>query len=376
MKKIAFGILMLLGLSSLGFSQDLEWEPQTSFTGYGALEYNYFKDLQFFDRDYATALTEAGVLASYKPKENLTLKTVFVYRPGYNFSQMLNEVNAEYKFTDLLKFKGGRFLTPLSPSNTYYYAPVNTSATLPMLIQNHEFFPLNIDGISANGNIGGSFKADYDVFFGGFHNALWLKTGSRGLFADENNYFQRVINLDTIPLNTSNANDVLHVGGGAHVGFSYEEYITIGFNTFRSNEKVIGEMPDGLGGELAYTTTVKKSSYGLNAMFRYSTVKLIGEYWKTTAAMNLFGMNLDLTYKGAFAELSNTFGKITPYLRYEYHEIPGNKAGIAYGQDYYRYTGGINYKPQFETTFKLEYLYYKYESLDLSGIVATFIFSF
>jgi hypothetical protein len=373
MKKIAFGILMLLGSYGVAFSQaNAEWEPQTSITGYGALEYNYFKDLQFFDRDYAMSLTEAGILVNYKPKENLTLKTVFVYRPGYNFSQMLNEANAEYKFTDLLRFKGGRFLTPLSPMNTYYYAPVNTSATLPMLIQNHEFFPLNMDGVSANGKIGETLKLDYDLFFGGFHNALWLTTGSRGLFGDENNYFQRVSNLDTVPLNTTNANDVLHIGGGAHLGFSFEEYVTIGLNTFRSSESVKGTLPDGLGGELAYSTMVKKSSYGLNAMFKYSTLKLIGEYWKTTASMDFFGTDLELVYKGAFAELSNTFGKITPYIRYEFHEIPNNTAL----QDYYRYTGGINYKPQFETTFKLEYLYYKYESHDLGGIVTTFIYSF
>jgi hypothetical protein len=373
MNKVKISVIaVLLFISVKIFSQETEWEPQTNLTGYGAIEYNYFKDLKFFDRDYAISLTEAGILASYRPKEKLTLKTVFVYRPGYSFDQMLNEANAEYKFADFLKVKGGRFLTPLSPMNTYYYSPVNNSATLPMIITNHEFFPLNMDAISVNGKIGENFKIDYDAFFGGFRNALWLKTGSMGLFADENNYFQRVINQDTLESNTSNANDRLHFGGGAHLGFSFKDYITIGFNMFKSREAVSGSIPDMMGGVLEYTSDIEKSSFGINTMIKYSTLRLIGEYWKTNVDMDFLGFPLEMTYKGAFAELSNTFGKFTPYVRYEYHDIPQGYANL----DYYRYTGGINYKPMFETTLKLEYLYYKYQSLNLGGIVATLIYSF
>jgi hypothetical protein len=373
MRTKLFTILALLSMSAALFAQE-EWEPQTNITGYGVLEYNYFKDLQYYDRDYAFSLSEAGILASYKPKEKLQLKAVFVYRPEYRFDQMLNEVYAEYSFNSYFQLKGGRFLVPVSPMNTYYYAPVNNSATLPMLITNHEFFPLNIDGLSVNGKIGENFKVDYDLFFGGFRNALWLKTGPLGLFADENNYFQRVINLDTLASNQSNANDKLHAGGGAHIGFSYKEFVNIGLNTFRSNEVVTGSIPDWLTGEIVeYASVVKKKSYGISGTFKFSTVKIIGEYWNTDVKMDFLGMPLKMKYKGAFAELSNTFAnKFTPYIRYEYHEIPGNLNSI----DYYRYTGGINYKPMFETTIKLEYMHYKYGSLDLNGVVAAFIFSF
>ena len=91
---------------------------------------------------------------------------------------MLNEANIQYKVGEKAGIKVGRFLTPLSPMNTYYYAPVNSSATLPVLVSNHEFFPLNMDAVSYNGNIGENFKISYELFAGGYRNTTWMKTGA------------------------------------------------------------------------------------------------------------------------------------------------------------------------------------------------------
>jgi len=345
--------------------ENVEWEPQTNITGYLATQFEYFDGLKYFNREYGIALTEAGILASYKPLEKLEIKTVFVYRPNFSIDQMINEVNAEYSFGDFLKVKGGRFLTPLSPMNTYYYSPVNNSATLPMIITSHEFFPLNMNGISANGSFGDDFKIGYDAFLGGFYNTLWLQTGAVGLFGSENSYFAAVMNGDSSIIFGSDANEDLQIGGGGHLTASYKDNIAVGFGIFNSAET----MENTQEGTYWY---FDKLSYGANLKLKFNTLKLIGEYWQTTVSFSFAGGTFESKYKGGFAELSNNFGKITPYVRYEYRSVPVFPDDI----DYSRYTVGINYKPIFETTIKLEYLYYKYQELDQSGLVATLIYSF
>src|SRR6056297_545498 len=152
------------------------WEPITNFTGYVSTEFNYFDELEEYDVNYGAAVSEAGILMTYQPASTFTIKGVFVYRPGYDFDKMLNEAYGEYSFSSELNFKIGRFLTSLSPMNTYYYAPVNTSATLPIIITNNENFPLNIDGASVNGSFGNDFKLNYDAFAGGYTNSTWKRT--------------------------------------------------------------------------------------------------------------------------------------------------------------------------------------------------------
>ena len=371
------GNLLIIGIlvsfSASIYAQEEGWKPRTNNTGYIALEGNYLSDIQYYDREYGMAISEAGLLTSYMPIEKLTIKSVFVYRPNLSIDQMLNEANAEYKIKDFLNLKGGRFLVPLSPMNTYYYAPVNNSATLPMLIQNHEFFPLNMDGLSFNGSVGEDINIKYDAFAGGFKNFLWIGTGALGFFGTEYDYFQRIVNMDTTGYSETTANVDLQFGMGGHVDVSYEDYITIGAGIFSSSESITSKEEEPDTGQVATSIThVDKLSYGVNLKIKLATLQLLSEYWKTTVTLDFGGMDFDMDYYGAFVELSNTFGKFIPYIRYEYHERPTTAQQI----DYYRYTGGINYKPIFEVCIKLEYIYYDYQSLDLSGLVGTVIYSF
>lgn len=344
-------------------AQESTWEPQTSITGYGTVQWDYFKSIESFDREYAMALSEAGILVSYKPTERLTLKTVFVYRPDYDFNQMLNEANAEYKVSDFMNLKGGRFLTPVSPMNTYYYAPVNLSATLPMIVTSHEFFPLNMNAVSINGKIGDDLKFDYDVFTGGFYNSAWLKAGALGLFGTETSYFQRLINPANAALN-SDINSSLSFGGGAHAGIAIKEYVMLGVNVMKATTTARTTIPLPTGGTFVYSSNVDFVTSGVSLKLKYSNLALSSEYWQN----KLTAKSFDSTLKGIYTELSNTFGKITPYVRYEFQE--------SLDIDYKRYTAGLNYKPAFETTFKLEYLHYDCQTIDLDGLVAAFIYSF
>lgn len=364
MKILKIIVLAILVSSAVTVSaQESTWEPQTNITGYGTLQWDYFKGIKTFDREYAIALSEAGILASYKPTERLTLKTVFVYRPDYAFNQMLNEANAEYKVTDFMNLKGGRFLTPVSPMNTYYYAPVNLSATLPMIVTSHEFFPLNMNAFSVNGKIGNDIKFDYDVFTGGFYNSAWLKAGALGLFGTETSYFQRLINPANTALN-SDVNSSLSFGGGIHAGVALKEYVTLGLNLMTATTTAKTTIPLPTGGTYIFSSNVDFTATGISLKLKYSSLALTSEYWQN----KLTAKNFDSTLKGLYTELSNTFGEITPYARYEFQE--------SLDIDYKRYTVGVNYKPIFETTFKLEYLHYDCQTMNMDGLVAAFIYSF
>jgi hypothetical protein len=369
MKKRWMGIAFAAICTLPAMAQESEWEPQSNITGYIATEANYFDNIKGYDRDYAVGLTEAGLLASFQPTANITLKGVFVYRPDLSVDQMINEANAQWRATDFLNVKVGRFLTPLSPMNTYYYAPVNNSATLPMIISHHEFFPLNMDGLSLNGAAGEQFKVDYDLFAGGFRNTLWLKTGALGLFGSEDNYFGAYQNIP-FSMNTAGTNATLGFGGGAHVGFSWNDYITIGGNVLKTaTQKVKIDYYLPTGGSVPLDLDMDRFIYGINFKAKYKTLQLLGEVWKSD---NIFtSATTPRQYEhvnGSFFELSNQFGKLTPYVRYEDHDA----AEIVYQ----RYTAGLNYKPIFETTFKLEYMHYNHKSAELNGLVASVIYSF
>lgn len=366
LKPIALAIVSAMAINVWG--QEAEWEPQSKITGYLAAEADYFPNIHNGERNYGMILSEAGILASYDCTQRLTIKGVFVYRPDLTIDQMVNEANAQWKANDYLNIKVGRFLSPLSPMNTYYYAPVNNSATLPMIISHHEFFPLNMDAVSFNGKVGNDLLFDYDVFAGGYKNSLWLKTGALGFFGTEDQYFSDG-SLGSI--NSTSINSSMSFGGGAHVGIKWHDYITLGLNTMLSAP---GEMPASLptpAGTMDIMLDVDRFAYGLNFKAKYNTLQLLGEVWYTDIDFSNADYNISSSQlvKGTFVELSNSFGKLTPYARYEYHN------GL--GLNYNRYTTGLNLRPGFETCFKLEYMFYdQKESSDLNGFVASVIYSF
>jgi hypothetical protein len=374
MKKFKIPILTTILILGIGlpnaFSQSY-WEPQTNITGYISTEFDYFDNLKGYDINYTAAVSEAGILVTYQPGEKFTIKSVFVYRPGYEFDQMLNEAFGELALSEKAKFKAGRFLLPLSPTNTYYYSPVNTSATLPILVTNHEFYPVTIDGVSFNGAVGSDFKIKYDAFAGGYKNSTWLKTGAVKFFGDEVNYFKEqigsVYTVDPSYNNTYNA------GIGGRLGFSYKTYVDIGTSIFKPKDEKVpvkvnlpaGAMyPGSPATIMVQENDFQKLSYGISAKLQYKNTKLVGEYWNADLKSN--GNDVDL--KGSFVELSQGFDKVTPYVRYENQETDDI--------DYSRFTAGINYKPSFTRTLKLEYMLYDHKSGNINGVIATLIYSF
>jgi len=376
--------LLFAGLFAIGAQAQDTWEPKTLLTGYISTEFNYFSNLEFHDRNYATSISEAGFLATYQPLEKLIIKSVFVYRPNFSFDLMLNELYGEYNVHDLTKVRFGRFLTPLSPMNTYYYAPVNNSASIPLIISHHEYFPLNIDGMNLNGKYGNDgVQIDYDLFAGGYRNSLYVRTGAMKMFGNEDSYLVRT---DSTEAYENNLNDKLNVGFGGHVGAGYKDIIDIGFGVFKGEETMDFEMQ--LGAATVDTTGfmwtiaepqtienkwyINKISFGGDITIKAGSFKLLAEAWNTKVS---FEETDDFSFpaskfKTVFVEASNNFSNVylTPYVRYEYHDAAELK--------YSRVTGGVAFRPIFSTVFKLEYMHYDYSERNLSGIVGSAIFAF
>ena len=312
----------------------------------------------------------------------------FVYRPGYAFDQMLNEAFGELKLSDEVNFKVGRFLIPLSPMNTFYYAPVNTSATLPMIVTNNENFPLNIDGVSINGSVGETFKVKYDAFAGGYTNSTWKQSGAIGFFGREVPYFKEQINSRNSVDDSYNGS--YNVGLGGRISFAYSSYVEVGAGFFKPKKETVPisvNLPANAlyAGSPATTivapTGFERPTWGFSGKLEYGNTKINAEYWtgglkNDDIAFDFTGTGNptvlspagDVDLEGTFVQASHRFDQITPYARYEYQLTNDIK--------YRRYSAGVNYKPSFTRTVKLEYVRYDHESGDINGVVAALIYSF
>ncbi|MAO66330.1 MAG: hypothetical protein CL666_15150 [Balneola sp.] len=369
------------------FSQGY-WEPQTNITGYISTEFNYFDELDGYDTNYGASVAEAGILLTYQPTSNFTLKSVFVYRPGYNFDLMLNEAFGELKVYDELRFKVGRFLIPLSPMNTYYYAPVNTSATLPIIITNNENFPLNIDGISINGSVGDMFKVKYEAFAGGYTNSTWRPSGALGFFGQEVPYYKdQISSMNTID---ESYNGSYNVGLGGKVSVAYDTYVELGAGFFQPKKEQLPisvRLPQNalFAGSPATTivtpTGFERPTWGFNGKVQYGNTTINAEYWTGDVKTDQIAFDFtgagnptvlspagDVELEGIFVQASHRIDQFTPYARYEFQHTNDVK--------YRRYSAGLNYKPSFTRTVKLEYVHYDHSSGNINGLVAALIYSF
>jgi hypothetical protein len=361
MKKLISILFFFISLPI--FSQENTWEPQKQITGYFAFEGEYFNNLKYFNRNYALAMPEAGILFNYMPLSKLTFKGVFVYRPRCELRNMISEISAEYKINDAFKIKVGHMLTPLSPVNTYFYAPINTGVVLPMIVSLHEIYPISMEAVSFNGVWGDNFKIDYNIFGGGYFNTLTLPNGAIGFFGQEGNYFSAIqkggtFTPDSYASNDANSESLMY-GAGIHTGFSIKDMFQVGVNVFKANEKFSNVINDST----TMNIELKKIALGINFKFKLKTFQISGERWGSN--FEFVGMGKE-HFKGAFIDISNSIGQFTPYARYESSE--SSKASIK------RYVIGLNFKPIYEITFKLEG--FAYDIDNLRGITTAVVYSF
>ena len=157
MKKSIFMMWVAAMFFSLNTMAQSDWTPTKQITGYvnAVAEWTDLGTLKDLNKETGIGLSEAGFLASYKPLEKLELKTTLVYNHKMaSFQDMLVEAYGIYSFSRGFKVGAGKFLTPLSPANVYFYAPVNPSGILPMMVSHHFLTPQSIAGIQFSGEFG------------------------------------------------------------------------------------------------------------------------------------------------------------------------------------------------------------------------------
>jgi hypothetical protein len=360
---------------SLGlFAQDEQWEAQKHITGYVSTQAEYINNLKIFERNYGVALGEAGLLCTYQPLQKLIFKTTFVYRPGLLFDQMLNDAYGEWRFNDRIGTKIGRFLTPLSPVNLAQYAPMNIAASLPMLVTHHNMYPMHIDGLSLSGSTGDNIKFSYNIFGGGYFDAGYLSFDPIGYSGKEILYTEAMETGEKVDFDVKTADMALFGALGAHIDFDFNDIIHIGFNSFFGGTDKYVNPFDSVSVAMAEGTNIGKGTkhaFGLDAKLKIANFQFSGEHWiGNLSAVNEPSENIS----GGFYELNGKFGNFTPYIQYERH--------LMYDLHYSRYVGGLNLKPSFETTFKLEYFHFVFDGNDdlgkyqMDGVMASFIYSF
>jgi len=346
-KTIFTFLLVFLGIGL--FAQD-DWEPRTHFTGYinSVAEYSDCKNLK---KDYAVGLSEIGFLASYKPLEKLEFKTTLVYSHyTFHVSQLFVEGYGMYHFNEAFKLGVGRFLTPLSPVNLYFYAPLNPSGVVPMLVSQHFLFPQSISGFQLAGEVeaASTVKLGYNGTIGSYAYINHFESGVLGLLSQEDSY-PSFGYYDTEADKINN-----YLCGTGRVYGVFNDMITVGANLFLADAQQVTQDPV-TNAFVYYPST--KYTFGFDFHLNISNIKVNAEYWggkqETTEETDVaLGQHIVNEYTGYYGEAIYDGDVFKPFLRWDFIEdINVNGMGLPTSAA----TVGIAIRPRYETLLKLEY---------------------
>lgn len=371
-KRFYYPILGIISVFTLLFSSGVyaqeDWEPQTFVTGYANTIFEWSSldrrdDLGNIKDSWGVGLSEVAFLVSYKPIQKLEVKGTFVYTPYLeDLHGLIVEAYANYSLSDKLKFGAGRFLTPLSPVNQYFYAPVNISATLPMVVSHHEMLPQNITGFQISGAVGSDFKLNYNLTYGGYTARVHQEQGVLGIqgreeLAATGTDIENPIPREYLP------------GGTARLAGNWKEVVTLGINLFDARE---GRTYVATSQTTNAVVPTKSYTYGFDFHLNTGNFKFNTEYWQgkreTTTLMENFQFPQEFKddFKAYYAEVFYSFNDVvTPYYRYDH--VEDAKAGDFFSSNVTTHTIGINYRPIYEALFKVEY---RHASVDIEPAAA------
>ena len=352
MKKLILIFVLIIGIAQIINAQEAEeWKTQTFVTGYFALNGEYV-GLPVFEevkgQNFGVGIAEASILSTIRPLEKLKISSVLTYKPRLNIDGIIVELSGEWTFSELLKIKIGRFLLPLHPANTQYYAPMNFSVALPIIVTNRALFPININGINLNGNIplNDNLSIDYNFSGGQYTKLSRVEAGILGFSGRDGVYFNsdvQIIRAMITKLENSQTKEFPnYFGAGGKLGLKISDIANFEIAAFYGAEEISMQ---------ANPTTVIKTdleflTYGANFIVDYNNLHIKASAWfgKETPddAVNFVTYNNKFYY----SEIAYKIGNISPFLKFE--DIQARK-------NFTRMTAGINYRPFFETTFKVEY---------------------
>lgn len=345
-KKTIVTLLAML-LSIVLVAQD-EWEKVTHLTGYvnAVAEYSDCKGLK---KDYGVGLSEIGFLATYKPTRKLEFKTTLVYSHYmFHVSQIFVEGYGMYHFNDAFKLGVGRFLTPLSPVNLYFYAPLNPSGVVPMLVSHHFLFPQSISGFQIGGNfeLSSNFKLGYNASIGTYPYINHFESGVMGILSQEDSY-------PSFGFYDTEADKInKYLCGTGRVHFSVSDKFSFGANYFTADAQQVTQDVDG--NFIYYPST--KYTWGIDGHINISNIKVNAEYWagkqETTKETDAIIGHIENNYEAYYGEVIYDGDIFKPFFRWDYiKDVTVNKVGLPTNAA----TIGLAVRPLFETLLKFEY---------------------
>ncbi len=357
---------MFLTMCAVMFSVILiaqnEWEPRVHVTGYvnAVAEYTdvktNFEEGKHLNKEYAVGLSEFGFLATYKPLEKLEFKTTMVYSHfTFHVSQLFVEGYSRYSFNDALKVTAGRFLTPLSPVNLYFYAPLNPSGVVPMLVSHHFMFPQSISGLQLSGEIeaASALKLGYNLSAGTYAYINHMEAGVLGILSQEDAY-PSFGYYDTEADKINN-----YMCATARVYGVINDMVTIGANYFTGDAQQVTQ--DANSNFVYHPST--KYTYGFDLHVNVANVKFNAEYWggeqETVDPIPGEG-HVKNSYVGYYGEVIYDGDVFKPFVRYDFIEdvnVHSNPLPAS------ATTFGIAVRPIYETLIKFEYKRYNTKQL-------------
>ncbi len=364
MKKFILIFAFIIGMIQMINAQEtnVEWKKQTYVTGYLSLNGEYIHNLPIFKdikgRDIGMNVGEASVLTTIKPLEKLKINSVVTYKPKLSWAEIITEISGEWKFSEKFTAKAGRFLLPLHPANSQYYAPMNVGIALPMFVTNQPMFPLSINGLNINGNI--SLSNDISIYYnlsGGQYTKYSKKeAGLLGFFGRDGVYMNK--NKDKVyefiqkVESKQNGEYPNYFGGGGKLGLKIGDILKLEGAGFYSQEKLSEKLND----TTFYETDMEWLNYGINLTLNSNNLHIKAATWFGNETPNDTEHFDTYNFIFYYGEIAYTINTITPYSKIEI--VKGRL------KDWQRFTLGINYRPIFETTFKIEYHRYFQEYID------------
>ncbi len=348
MKK-SYLFIFLVFFISVKAQDKSEWDPQLNFSGYINTVYEY-SDCRNLKKDYAIGFGELGLIGSYKPIEKLEIKTTLVYTHyTFDVSQLFVEAYGMYSFNDALRVGAGRFLTPLSPVNLYFYAPLNPSGVVPMLVSHYFLFPQSISGFQIAGTFsaGSSTIIGYNGTIGTYPYINHFEAGVMGILSQEDSY----PTFGYYDTEADKINNYLCGTGRVYANFS--DIVTVGLNYFTGDAQQVTQ--DATTGAFIYYPS-GKYTYGFDFHLNINSIKLNAEYWagkqETKPESEVYIGKVVNEYTGYYGEIIYDNEIFKPFVRYDFIEdVNVNGVGLPTGAA----TFGIAIRPIYETLFKLEY---------------------
>lgn len=355
---------------------NLSAENRINYTGYFAINGEYIHNLPVLEelnKNYGVNISEASLLTQYNIKDNINLFSVLTFKPDIDLNTMLVELSAEYKLTDYFKIKAGRFILPINSVNAQYYATMNTGIAHPSFVTNHKLFPLNMNGVNLNGMVflNNKNKINYNIIGGSYYQSYQSKEGvtgflgREGVFIDDN--IDEVLEKEARFDSLANTEKPIYIAGGGNISYNYDNFIDIGIGALHRVENISTITKTGILKE----SKINLFSYGIDFSIEYDNFNMKTSAWFGKENFHSSELFRDKNYHIFSGEISySLFHYYTPYFKIE--SISGMEK-----DDRERFIYGINFRPSYEITFKLEDIIYVQKDIENFHVIHfSLIYSF